>query len=103
MDDWHAVYDVLVRYAHAVDARDFEAAGECFAPDARATYAGVALEPSRDAIVRFLRENVTSDASTHMVGGVRITFAADGARTEQTAFAVHLEGGRVRMRGLRYL
>ena len=103
MDDWHAVYDVLVRYAHAVDARDFDAAGDCFAGDARAVYAGVALEPSRAAIVRFLRESVTSEASTHLVGGVRIDFdGPDSARSEQTAFAVHLEAGRVRLRGLRY-
>jgi hypothetical protein len=87
-DDWHAVYDVLVRYAHAIDRRDFEAAGECFAEDARATYAGRQLPPFRSAIVRFLRESVTSEASTH---------------SEQTALAVHLEGDRVRLRGLRYL
>jgi SnoaL-like domain len=102
-DDWHAVYDVLVRYAHAIDRRDFEAAGECFAEDARATYAGRQLPPFRSAIVRFLRESVTSEASTHMVGGVRISVAGDAAHSEQTALAVHLEGDRVRLRGLRYL
>jgi 3-phenylpropionate/cinnamic acid dioxygenase small subunit len=102
LDDWHAVYDVLVRYAHAVDARDYEAAGECFAEDARATYGGRELPPSRAAIVEFLRASVTSEASTHMVGGVRIEVEGDTARAEQTSFAVHLEDGRVRMRGLRY-
>lgn len=103
VDDWHAVYDVLVRYAHAIDRRDFDAAGECFAEDARATYAGRELPASRAAIVRFLRGSVTSEASTHMVGGVRISVEGDRGRSEQTAFAVHLEGGRVRLRGLRYL
>ena len=103
MDDWHAVYDVLVRYAHAIDSRDFDAVGECFAEDAHATYAGRDLPASRAAIVSFLRESVTSEASTHMVGGVRIDVEDDHARSEQTAFAVHLEQGRVRLRGLRYL
>ena len=103
MDDWRAVYDVLVRYAHAIDRRDFAAAGECFAEDARAMYAGRQLPASRDAIVRFLRENTTSEASTHMVGGVRISAEGDRMRSEQTAFAVHIDKGRVRLRGLRYL
>ena len=103
MEDWHAVYDVLVRYAHAIDRRDFDAAGDCFAEDARATYAGRELPASRAAIVSFLRESVTSEASTHMVGGVRIHVEDDRARSEQTAFAVHLERGTVRLRGLRYL
>ena len=103
MDDWHAVYDVLVRYAHAIDRRDFEAAGECFAEDARATYGGRELPASRSAIVRFLRESVTSDASTHMIGGIRISVDGDRAQSEQTALAAHLEQGRVRLRGLRYL
>jgi SnoaL-like domain len=103
MDDWHAVYEVLVRYAHAIDRRDFDAAGECFAEDARAIYAGRELPASRAAIVDFLRQSVTSEASTHMVGGVSISVKRNRARSEQTAFAVHLEAGRVRLRGLRYL
>jgi hypothetical protein len=102
VDDWHAVYDVLVRYAHAIDGRDYDAAGACFAVDARATYGGHPLEPSRAAIVRFLRESVSSEASTHIVGGVRIDVDGDAARAEQTSFAVHLESGKVRLRGLRY-
>ena len=101
-DDWHAVYDVLVGYAHAIDRRDFEAAGACFAEDARATYAGRELPAQRAAIVDFLRQSVTSEASTHMVGGVSIAVSGDVATSEQTAFAVHLEAGRVRLRGLRY-
>ena len=102
LDDWHAVYDVLVRYAHAIDGRDFEAVGACFAEDAHAIYAGEELPPERSAIVDFLRRNVTSEVSTHMVGGVRIALDGDRATTEQTAFAAHLEAGRVRLRGLRY-
>jgi hypothetical protein len=102
MDDWHAVYEVLVRYAHAIDSRDYEAVGACFAEDAHATYAGNELPRDRGAIVDFLRRSITSEASTHMVGGVRIAVEGDRATTEQTAFAAHLEAGRVRLRGLRY-
>ena len=101
-DDWHAVYDVLVRYAHAIDSRDFEAAGACFAEDAHALYAGAELPRERSAIIDFLQRNVTSEASTHMVGGVRIALSGDAATSEQTALAAHLEAGRVRLRGLRY-
>jgi len=103
MDDRDAVYEVLVRYAAAIDRHDWEAVGHCFAEHARATYAGTAVGPGRPAIVDFLRGATNSIASTHLVGGVSIQVDGDRASTEQTALAFHhLPDGKVRFRGLRY-
>ena len=104
MDDRDAVYEVLVRYASAVDRRDWDAVGQCFAADARATYAGNLVGPGRAAIVDFVRGATDSIASTHLVGGVTIEVEGDRASTDQTALACHhLPGGKVRFRGLRYI
>lgn len=103
MDDWHAIYEVLVRYAAALDRRDFEAIGSCFAEDARASYATGDREIGREAIVAMLRRHMTSTASTHLLGGVSIEVDGDRAASDHSALAFHLDGGRVRFRGLRYL
>jgi hypothetical protein len=102
VDDWHAVYDVLVRYAAAIDGRDWETVGGCFADDARATYAGDELGPGRAAIVGALRDALTASSSTHLVGGVSIQLDGDQASSEQAAVAFRVEDGRLVIRGLRY-
>ncbi len=102
MDDWRAVYDVLVRYAAAIDDRDWEAVGACFAEDARATYGGSPIGPGRAAIVAALRGWLTASASTHLVGGVSIDVDGDRASAGQTAVAYRVEAGRLVLRGLRY-
>jgi ketosteroid isomerase-like protein len=102
-DDWHAVYDVLVRYAAAIDRQDFEGAGDCFTADASATYGGIELRGGRPQIVGFLRDAMaTTSASTHLVGGVRIRIDGDQADAEQSAVAFRVENGRLLVRGLRY-
>ncbi len=102
MDDWRAIYDVLVRYAAALDRRDFDAVGSCFADDARVSYAAGDAGPGREAVVDLLHRHLTSTASTHLVGGVSIEVAGDRATSDHTALAFHLEDGKVRFRGLRY-
>jgi hypothetical protein len=102
MDDWHAVYDVLVRYAAAVDRHDWDAVGACFATNARATYAGREIGPGREAIVSGLRGALTARASTHLVGGVSIQLDGNRATSGQTAVAFRVEGSRLVIRGLRY-
>lgn len=92
-----------MRYASAIDRRDWDAVGTCFAEDAQATYAGRLLGPGRDAIIEFLRGATTSLASTHLVGGVSIQVEGDQATSDQTALACHLvQEGKVTLRGLRY-
>jgi len=107
-DIFAEVYDLLVRYAESIDRRDLEGVGACFAPDARATYAGTEVEGGRQAIVDYLADQLTaSAASTHAVGNVQFTKTGDGElAVESIVTATHVvpEGDRalIRTRGLRY-
>ena len=40
MDDVNEIQQVIIRYAHCVDARDFAGLDQVFTPDVRATYSG---------------------------------------------------------------
>lgn len=102
MDDWHAIYEVLVRYADGIDRHDFVGVGSCFAEEAHAVYGGNDAGGSRDAIVAYLRRAHTAAASTHLVGGVRIDVDGDRAEAESTVVAFLVDDGMLRIRGLRY-
>jgi hypothetical protein len=106
-DKWD-IYAVLVDYADALDRRDVARAARCFAPDASAVYSGVSVGPGRAAIAEFLTRNLTSLASTHFVGNVRVDFAtATSATSDSFVMATHVVNvdgvTRLRIRGLRYL
>ena len=59
---------VLLRYARAVDARDFEAVRDCFHPDARVHY-GDWFSGSLDEAIAFLESSIPRLVSTlHFVG-----------------------------------
>ncbi|GAF49523.1 nuclear transport factor 2 family protein [Rhodococcus wratislaviensis] len=102
------VYELLVRYAVAIDRRDLDGVRSCFAPDAHATYAGNEVEGGRQAIVDFLAEQLTaSAASTHAVHNVQFTETGTGdLAVESTITATHIvpndNGALIRTRGLRY-
>jgi hypothetical protein len=102
-----AIYDVLVAYAEAIDRRDLPAVAQCFTSDARARYAGTDVGPGREAIVGYLSGHLTSIASTHIVGNVRITVSSDtSASSESLIRATHVVGQgdrtRLQIRCLRY-
>lgn len=102
------IYSLLVDYADALDKRQLDRVGECFATDASARYSGIEVGPGRDAIVAFLDEHLTSLASTHFVGNVQIDLESESeAHTDTFVLATHVvqeEGETVlQQRGLRYL
>lgn len=102
------IYSLLVDYADALDKRQLDRVGDCFATDASARYSGTDVGPGRDAIVAFLHEHLTSLASTHFVGNVQIDLKSDSeARTDTFVLATHVveDGGEtvLQQRGLRYL
>ena len=103
MDDWRAIYEVLVRYADGIDRQDFGIVASCFAEDAHAVYAGNEAGGGRDAIVAYLQRAHTASASTHLVGGVRIEVDGEQAQAGSTVVAFLVKEGRVRIRGLNYV
>jgi uncharacterized protein (TIGR02246 family) len=100
------IQEVIVRYAHAIDTRDFDAVAACFAREAEATYGGVRAPPGRDAIAAWLEENLTALASTHLLGTPLIELEGEHAQAVTPAIAVLLErsgeAAVLRTRGLRY-
>jgi hypothetical protein len=95
------------RYFHALDQRDLDAVGECFAEDAVSVYLGGDWEfTGRDALVEGLAV-IKSFASTIHVP-TTMSFAADGEGATGTVFAIAYiamgvgEAAKVVVRGLRY-
>ena len=102
-----AITDVIQRYAHGLDRRDWDMVAACFTADAQATYGGTVLEPGVDNIIRHVRGLENIKASTHFFGGSLIDFDGDEADvlTPATVYLTDVdEAGAetVRTRGLRY-
>ena len=102
------IYRVLVDYVDAIDCRDMDRVGRCFAPEATANYAGNDVGPGRSAIVDYLTSHSTSRASTHLLGNVRVLDAENGCATAHSIVtATHVidddRSTRLSIRGLRYV
>lgn len=108
VDPHAAIVRRIAAYARALDDRDFDAVGECFAVDARVSYSGVELAPGREAVVAYLQGLRSLIASTHIMSQPVIDLEGDDrARVETSGLAflvVPTEAGSVvRTRGLRYV
>ena len=80
--DRQQITDVLVRYAAAVDGKDYKGLDEVFVADATAYYGFGDTIKGRAAIVEFIKATmVKTSASQHLVGNVRITLDGDKATT----------------------
>src|SRR3954449_870790 len=68
--DRRAIDDVLYRYAHALDSRDWDLLRTCFTEDAVADYLELGgVNEGREAIVDLCAGVLTGlDASQHMIG-----------------------------------
>ena len=105
-DDRIEIYDVMVRYCHGVDRRNFDMVASCFASDAKADYRG---QPCRDLdeIMEHCRGITQVPVSTHFIGNQLVQFQGDVAQIETYAIA-YLWRGQVgnqseTRNGLRYL
>jgi uncharacterized protein (TIGR02246 family) len=91
-DDHAEISDLLARYAHLCDLKDFEGVGACFTEDGQATFAGERLAPGRAAIVAYLQpltDHVTTVGTQHIVGTVWIRLDGDRA-TARSYTTVHV-------------
>jgi hypothetical protein len=104
--DRAAIENLLMRYALAVDTRDFDDVGDCFTPGARAFYSGVQLSPGVEHIVDHIRGISHFVESQHVFGASLIEIEGDRATSVSyaTAYLVRAEAdGHVALtRGLRY-
>lgn len=101
-----AVGQVILRYAHGLDRRDFAMVWECFLPDARVegtSFGG----PVRTYLPRLLDGVRAYPRTMHFVGNQLREVDGDRARTESYAIAHHFADAQGRrealVMGVRYL
>ncbi|MEW6271590.1 MAG: nuclear transport factor 2 family protein [Thermodesulfobacteriota bacterium] len=86
--DRAAIHDVVMRYARAVDRRDFAGVAACFTSDA--SYSGML---SRRDVADALRSLHTSlgryDVTQHFMGNQLVEIQGDAARVETYCVAHH--------------
>jgi 3-phenylpropionate/cinnamic acid dioxygenase small subunit len=89
--DRMAIRDLLMRYAHCVDARDFDGVASCFTPDA-AYQGSLGTGTIADALAS-LRQRMDRFRSTmHFLSTQVIDLAGDRARCETYALVYHRLG-----------
>lgn len=103
MDDVTAIQQVLIRYAHCVDDRNFDGLTEVFTPDARASYSGGPWLDGIPAIVESISPLRNFPASLHLLGNMAIDVDGDRA-TGDTRCLTQLvyADSTVHVRTLRY-
>jgi 3-phenylpropionate/cinnamic acid dioxygenase small subunit len=88
LHDRLAIRDVLMRYAHAVDQRDFDAVASCFTPDA--AYRGsLGIGTIAEALAALRQRMQRFRTTLHFMSTQVIELAGDTARCETYALVYH--------------
>jgi len=102
LEDRAAIHDLLVRYASAVDRRDWPALAACFTPDAHADYGF--FSGDLPSVVGAIRAGLEQFAHTmHFLGDQLIEVAGATATSETYAVCYHRRGDQDLTVGVRYL
>jgi ketosteroid isomerase-like protein len=106
MTDRDEILNLIMRYAVAVDTRDFDGVAGCFTEDATARYSGVELDPGVKPIIAHISGIAAFPASQHVFGSSVVDVNGDRAHSVSyaTAYLVGaVDGGHeVISRGLIY-
>jgi 3-phenylpropionate/cinnamic acid dioxygenase small subunit len=93
-DDHQMIADLCVRYAFALDNRDWAALRECFTPNVTSVYHGVGALEGYDAIETLCRGALEQlDASQHLLGNHLVEVDGDAARATCYFQAEHVRSG----------
>ena len=84
---------MIVRYARALDSRDWALLERCFVPDARYTFPGGESNDSASVVSRCSGALTRLDASQHLLGNIEIEVEGDTARTRTYFHAQHVKKG----------
>ena len=79
--DRNEVHDLVVRYARALDARDWDLLASCFVPEATYSYPNGGSSSRAEIVERCTRALTRLDASQHLLGNIEITVDGDSAST----------------------
>jgi len=89
--DEHAVQAVLLRYATALDTRDWGKLRSCFVPDVVATYDSIGDLQGYEAVERLCRTALEPLAATqHVVSNVEVSIDGDRAAARCNLQSTHV-------------
>lgn len=89
--DRMAIRDLLMRYAHSVDSRDFDGVASCFTPDA-AYQGSLGTGTIADALASLRQRMQRFRTTMHFLSTQVIDLAGDNARCETYALVYHRLG-----------
>ena len=94
LQDRADIVDVCVRYARALDRRDWELLRTCFVPDVGVEYEGMDPIKGYDALDRVCRDALEPlDVSQHLLGNFTVELDGDVAGCECYLHAQHVRAG----------
>jgi 3-phenylpropionate/cinnamic acid dioxygenase small subunit len=92
--DEKSIIDVCIRYATAIDDRDWERLRSCFVPDAVGTYHADRMLTGYPAIEEAVRTAVTPLSRTqHLVANFTVVLGGDEASSRCYLHAQHVRSG----------
>jgi hypothetical protein len=92
--DRQAIAEVLIRYATALDTREWKLLAACFTADAVADYGELGgVNEGLDAIESVVRSLEGFDATQHLIGNIAIDLAGDRASATCYLQAQHVVRG----------
>jgi hypothetical protein len=103
-----SVRNVVLRYFHGLDNRDFEMVADCFDKNVTASYDGKAMPAGAAALTGELRKRMDRLGETmHFAGNLLVTSEGDSASADTYVIAYVSDAGakgpaRMRVRGLNY-
>jgi ketosteroid isomerase-like protein len=101
-DDGRAIRELLLRYAHGIDARDLAAVASCFAPDA-AYHGALAVGTFADALAALPAAMARYAATRHTITLHDAQVTGDTARSTAECTARHwMPTGGCRVVAVRY-
>jgi len=86
--DRQAITDILTRYCHAIDRKDFDLLATCFHPDS-VTAHGPVHGPSTEFIALARQMTATLRFTIHQISNITIDLDGDVARSETYVMAYH--------------
>jgi len=87
----HDVTEVLVRYATAIDRKDWHLFRTCFTPDCQADYGDIGVWDGLDAITAYMtKTHPDTIRSLHRISNAVITRTGDGAAARSYVDVVYV-------------
>lgn len=90
LQDHQDISALLIQYGCALDARDWSALTQVFAPNARVNYGSLGVFDGQTAIIEVARAFIESCGATqHLIGNIRIAINGDQAQAQCYVQATH--------------